>query len=172
MKDADPDVINIHGWGEQVLDWFSERLPNRSDNRRALYLWGNAGVGKTRLVDRLLRGYVCLNRDCGESFFLQGLDENYEFVWLDEFDPTKLTRCDISNQFNKLTGREEVHVRVKNGVQRDVNARLIRTVICSNHPPPQADYYQRRLYVVRADKIIYDPAAMPHLANVLAEIVG
>jgi hypothetical protein len=105
--EIDPDIRHAAEWTRNVLDWFAERLPQPNMNVRALYLWGGAGVGKTRLVDRLLLGHECMRRDTSEAFFLQNLSEDYEFVWLDEFVPNLIARRhDLRHQFNKLTGRE------------------------------------------------------------------
>jgi hypothetical protein len=154
--DVDRDIVLPARWAQQVLDWFAGRLPNAEHNRRTLYLWGAAGVGKSRLVDRLLAGRLCLRRDCCEGFFLQDLAEEYEFVWLDEFVPDfMVSRGEYRQQFNKLTGRERVLVRAKNDVQYEVDASHIRTVICSNEHPPKADYFARRLFAVKADTAIY-----------------
>ena len=155
-SDADKDVDRSEPWAEQVLDWFAERLPQPGLNRKSLYLWGPAGVGKTRFIARLLAARQCLHRDCNEGFFLQDLAEEYEFVWLDEFVPGfVISRGDFRQQFNKLTGREKVMVRVKGGVQYQVDASGIRTIICSNHEPPDADYFLRRLLVIRAGSPLY-----------------
>jgi hypothetical protein len=101
---------------------------------------------------------MCFRRDCCEGFFLQDLTEEFEFVWLDEFVPYVVaTHGEYRQQFNKLTGREQLVVRVKYGVQYDVDASNIRTIICSNEPPPAADYFRRRLFVVAASKAMYNP---------------
>jgi hypothetical protein len=156
VSDADDEIVDKQPWAEQVLDWFAERLPEPDLNRRSLYLWGAAGVGKSRLISRLLAARMCLRRDCCEGFFLQDLAEEYEFVWLDEFVPEILSsRGEFRQQFNKLTGREQVLVRVKFDVQYEVDASNIRTIICSNHPPPVQDYFARRLYVVVAFTSMY-----------------
>jgi hypothetical protein len=149
-------------WARSVLDWFANRLVPADLNRRSLYLWGSAGVGKTRFVERLLEGRMCIHRDCAESFFLQGLSEDYEFVWLDEFVPSILVRNkDYRQQFNKLTGRERVIVRVKGGEQYEVDVDNVRTIITSNEPRMTADYFRRRLYVVYAGDMMYDTTAEP-----------
>ena len=154
--DADKDITKSEPWAGHVLDWFAERLPQQEQNRKSLYLWGPAGVGKTRFIEHLLAARLCLHRDCNEGFFLQGLAEEYEFVWLDEFVPGfVISRGDFRQQFNKLTGREKVMVRVKGAVQYQVDASRIRTIICSNHEPPNADYFLRRLLVVRAGSPLY-----------------
>ena len=154
--DADKDISKSVAWAEHVLDWFAERLPQQDLNRKSLYLWGHAGVGKTRFIEHLLAARLCLHRDCNEGFFLQGLAEEHEFVWLDEFVPGfVISRGDFRQQFNKLTGREKVMVRVKGAVQYQVDASRIRTIICSNHEPPDADYFLRRLLVIRADSPLY-----------------
>jgi hypothetical protein len=149
-------------WARSVLDWFANRLVPADLNRRSLYLWGYAGVGKTRFVERLLEGRMCIHRDCAESFFLQGLSEDYEFVWLDEFVPSILVRNkDYRQQFNKLTGRERVMVRVRGGEQYEVDVDNVRTIITSNEPRMTADYFRRRLYVVHAGDMMYDANAEP-----------
>jgi hypothetical protein len=143
-------------WAGRVLDWFAERLIPPEQNRRSLYLWGRAGVGKTRFVERLLEAQMCIHRDCSESFFLQGLSEDHQFAWLDEFVPeTVVYNKEYRQQFNKLTGREHVMVRVKGGEQYEVDADNIRTIITSNHPPPTADYFLRRFFVVEAHDALY-----------------
>ena len=87
---------------------------------------------------------------------MQGLAEECEFVWLDEFVPGfVIRRGDFRQQFSKLTGRENVMVRVKGAVQYQVDASRIRTIICSNHEPPDADYFLRRLLVIRAGSPLY-----------------
>jgi hypothetical protein len=58
-------------------------------------------------------------------------------------------------QFNKLTGRERVMVRVKGSEQYEVDADNIRTVITSNDPPLSVDFYRRRFYVVKANDVMY-----------------
>jgi hypothetical protein len=72
---ADDEIRCSQSWAEQVLDWFAQRLPQPELNRRSLYLWGPAGVGKSRLISRLLAGRMCSRRDCCEGFFLQDLAE-------------------------------------------------------------------------------------------------
>jgi ribosome assembly protein YihI (activator of Der GTPase) len=157
VTDADNQIVTKQPWAEEVLDWFAERLPQPEQNRRSLYLWGDAGVGKSRLIARLLAGRMCLRRDCCEGFFLQDLVEEYEFVWLDEFVPETVTsHGEYRQQFNKLTGREQVLVRVKYGTQYEVDASNIRTIICSNEPPPTQDYFARRLHVVIALSCLYE----------------
>ena len=156
VVDADKEIIKSDPWAEQVLDWFAERLPQPELNRKSLYLWGPAGVGTTRLIERLLAARLYLHRDCNEGFFLQGLAEEFEFVWLDEFVPGfVISRGELRQQFNKLAGREKVMVRVKGAVQYQVDASHIRTIICSNHEPPGADYFLRRLLVIRAGTRLY-----------------
>ena len=153
---ADVDVHETQPWADKVLDWFAERMPQPEMNRRSLYLWGPAGIGKSRLISRLLAGRMCLRRDCCEGFFLQDLAEEYEFVWLDEFVPSiMVTRGEYRQQFNKLTGREIVLVRAKNCLQYEVDASNIRTIISSNEAPPKADYFSRRLLVIKADECLY-----------------
>jgi hypothetical protein len=157
VTDADNEVVSVQPWAEKVLDWFAERLPEQEQNRRSLYLWGCAGVGKSRLISRLLAGRMCFRRDCCEGFFLQDLAEEFEFVWLDEFVPRIMTdHGEYRQQFNKLTGREQLVVRVKYGVQYEVDASNIRTIICSNEAPPSADYFARRLFAVVANEALYD----------------
>jgi hypothetical protein len=158
-------------WARSVLEWFANRLIPTDLNRRSLYLWGCAGVGKTRFVERLLEGRMCIHRDCAESFFLQGLSEDYEFVWLDEFVPSILVRNkDYRQQFNKLTGRERVMVRVKGGEQYEVDVENVRTIITSNEPPMTADYFRRRLYVVFAGDMMYDAPVEPAIAFSAQEV--
>ena len=153
---VDREIRNDVSWARLVLDWFAERLVPVDLNRRSLYLWGKAGVGKTRFVDRLLEARMCIHRDCSESFFLQGLSEDFDFVWLDEFVPdTVMRNKEYRQQFNKLTGRERVMVRVKGSEQYEVDADNIRTVITSNDPPLNADYFRRRFYVVNANEDMY-----------------
>jgi hypothetical protein len=153
----DHEIRSDVSWARLVLDWFAERLIPPDLNRRSLYLWGRAGVGKTRFIDRLLEAQMCIHRDCSESFFLQGLSEDFDFVWLDEFVPDTIVRNkDYRQQFNKLTGRERVMVRVKGGEQYEVDADNIRTVITSNDPPLSVDYFRRRFYVVEANDAMYD----------------
>jgi hypothetical protein len=97
-----------------------------------------------------------LRRDCCEGFFLQDLAEEFEFVWLDEFVPSfMMSHGEYRQQFNKLTGRELVVVRAKNESQYEVDAANIRTIICSNEPPPTADYFLRRMFVVHATSNLY-----------------
>ena len=153
---VDGEIRNDVTWARLVLDWFAERLVPADLNRRSLYLWGRAGVGKTRFVDRLLEAQMCIHRDCSESFFLQGLSEDFDFVWLDEFVPDTIMRNkEYRQQFNKLTGRERVMVRVKGGEQYEVDADNIRTVITSNDPPLSVDFFRRRFYVVEANDAMY-----------------
>lgn len=143
-------------WANDVLDWFAERLNPPSYNRRSLYLYGPAGVGKTRFIQRLVEGYECFRRDAGEVFFLQGLTERHDFVWLDEFVPEVLVkRCDTRTQFNQLAGRERISVRVKSGNQYEVDASAIRTIVCSNDPLPQNDYFRRRFVIILAEEQLY-----------------
>jgi hypothetical protein len=156
VSDADSDVRLPRAWAEHVLSWFAERLPHSELNQRSLYLWGPAGVGKTRLVERLLQARTCLRRDCCEGFFLQELAEEYEFVWLDEFVPSYMMKHgEYRQQFNKLTGRERVLIRAKNESQYEVDASAIRTIICSNERPPVQDYFQRRMFIVHAEGDLY-----------------
>ena len=163
---ADTEIRNVQPWADQVMDWFAERLPEPQLNRSSLYLWGPAGVGKSRLVSRLLAGRMCLRRDCCEGFFLQDLAEEFEFVWLDEFVPAFMTtRGEFRQQFNKLTGRELVVVRAKNASQYEVDASSIRTIICSNEAPPEADYFARRLFAVKARTSLYGTAVHVEIAN-------
>jgi hypothetical protein len=162
----DGEIRNDVSWARLVLDWFAERLVPTDLNRRSLYLWGRAGVGKTRFVDRLLEAQMCIHRDCSESFFLQGLSEDFDFVWLDEFVPDTIIRNkEYRQQFNKLTGRERVMVRVKGGEQYEVDADNIRTVITSNDPPLSVDFFQRRFYVVEANDAMYDAHAESSVAT-------
>ena len=152
----DNDIQKEAGWIKPILDWFAQRLEPEEFNRRTLYIHGPAGVGKTRLIERLLEGQSVLQRDCCEPFFLQGLTEDTRFVWLDEFVPDIICdRSDYRSQFNKLTGREVVSVRVKNGEQYEVDADSVRTIITSNDPPMNANYYRRRMFIVHAPETIY-----------------
>jgi hypothetical protein len=152
----DGEIICNAGWARSVLDWFAERLVPVDMNRRTLYLWGGAGVGKTRLIERLLEAQMCVRRDCAEVFFLQGLTEDHRFVWLDEFVPSIIVKNkEYRQQFNKLTGRERVMVRVKGGEQYEVDADTVRTIITSNDPPPTAEYFLRRFFAVKAAEAIY-----------------
>ena len=161
-KCTDPVLLDdgIKGdtkWARTVLDWFAERLVPVDLNRRNLYLWGRAGVGKTRFLERLLEAQECFRRDCSEAYFLQGLSEDYRFVLLDEFVPGIVTKNnEYRQQFNKLTGRERVLVRVKCGEQYEVDADTIRTVVSSNEPPPTVDHFCRRFVVIEATNAIYD----------------
>ena len=50
-------------------------------------------------------------------------------------------------------------VRAKNESQYEVDAASIRTIICSNEPPPEADFFQRRMFVVYAGSGIYETEA-------------
>ena len=155
-KSADDTIINDTKWARDVLDWFAERLEPSDLNRRSLYLWGRAGVGKTRFVERLLVAQQFIQRDCSESFFLQGLSEDHQYAWLDEFVPDVLLKNkEYRQQFNKLTGRERVMVRVKGGEQYEVDADNIRTVVTSNEKPLTVDHFVRRFFVVEARVGLY-----------------
>ena len=153
----DLGIKNDASWTRYVLDWFAGRLVPHNLNRCSLYLWGRAGSGKTRFVSRLLEAQMSLCRDCSEPFFLQGLSEDHDFVWLDEFVPDIVVKNkEYRQQFNKLTGRERVAVRVKGGQQYEVDADRIRTIVTSNEPPWTADHFVRRFFIVEAKEGIYD----------------
>ena len=156
-KALDLGIRNDAPWTHSVLDWFAGRLVPTNINRCSLYLWGRAGSGKTRFVNRLLEAQMCLCRDCSEPFFLQGLCEDHDFVWLDEFVPDIVIKNkEYRQQFNKLAGRERVAVRVKGGQQYEVDAGRIRTIVTSNEPPWTADHFMRRFFIVEAKEGIYD----------------
>ena len=166
----DAEIVSDVVWARKVLDWFAERLAPPDLGRRSLYLWGAAGVGKTRFIERLLEAQMCLTKDCAESFFLQGLSEDHQFVWLDEFVPDIIVKNkEYRQQFNKLTGRERVMVRVKGADQYEVDADTIRTVVTSNHPPLTDDYFRRRFIAVKANEPIYGARAAPKLKRGRAE---
>ena len=163
---TDPKLIDdgIKGspeWARLVLDWFGERLVPADLNRRSLFLWGNAGVGKTRFLERLFEAQEWFRADCSEPFFLQGLCEDHRYVWLDEFVPEIVKGREYRHQFNKLVSREHVMVRVKGAGQYEVNADSIRTVVSSNEAPLSTDYFKRRFFVVRATNALYETPPKP-----------
>ena len=97
-KDVDVDVVNDAPWTHQVLNWFAGRLEPTEMNRRSLYLHGPAGVGKTRFIERLLEETMSKQTDAVESFFLSGLSEGHEYVWLNEFVRSLLNVTSLKTQ--------------------------------------------------------------------------
>ena len=165
---VDPKLIDdgIKGspeWAKLVLDWFGERLEPANLNRRSLFLWGSAGVGKTRFLERLFEAQEWFRADGSSPFFLQGLCEDHRYVWLDEFVPEIVKGKEYIHQFNKLVGREHVVIRVKGAGagQYEVNADNIRTVISSNEGPLSSDYFKRRFFVVKATNALYETPPKP-----------
>ena len=180
---VDPALIDdgIKGgqeWARLVLDWFGERLVPANLNRRSLFLWGSAGVGKTRFLERLFEAQEWFRADCSEPFFLQGLCEDHRYVWLDEFVPEIVKGNENRQQFNKLVGREHVLVRVKGAGQHVVNTDTIRTVVSSNEGPLSIDYFKRQFFVVKATNALYETSPKPRArklsqqSNVTATNVG
>ena len=171
-KTVDNGIMRDVEWAKHVVDWFAERLTPADLNSRSLYVWGGSGVGKSRFLERLFEAQECFRSECAGPFFLQGLSQDHQYVWLDDFLPNGLTRNKhYRRQFDQLAGREYLTVRHKRGNHYVVCADTIRTVVTSNEEPPDDELFKRQFFVVVATEAMYDAilTAQPRARKLLQQ---
>jgi hypothetical protein len=141
-------------WGLEVLQQICEQFFHRC--RKALFLYGESGVGKTFVVrDAFMRmGFTkCYMPVPGPFFFGDYGTCAYDHIIFEEFEFDKYAKC--YSQIKQLLNRARFAVDRKNRLPEYVRAQ-VPIVFISNSEPYCDRAFHRRLATVRAFESLED----------------
>lgn len=134
------------GWFMDCCRWWNSRIAGF--NKKALYLYGSTGVGKSTCVEQLLHGLgERVYLPVAGQFFFGDFNQSYKVVLFEEYDHRLYDR-NISHIKRLLEGRT-FSVDVKNGARRVIEFKG-PVIFVSNDSPPSDDAFLRRLEIVGA----------------------
>jgi len=115
-----------------VVSWLNKNLPpqQRPHKQKQLWLYGPAGVGKTRLQSQLSE-YFAAYHVANEDKWWSGMDDSVEIIMFDEFTGYKT----LSDMKRLLEGSR--FPMPQKGQQPFIKIKNIPIIICSNSSPEQ-----------------------------------